>query len=589
MVRTAGSETNILATALPRTIAALVDGITQLFGGLASDPTIGAAFPNLVVAAQGGEDTLRSLAVEQIFTASPLGGISVTQLGNFGVPAAFLTAFQHVPEYAIWAAGEASQPVATVSIGAPLSNSIYGVMTSDPTGMTAAGMLTTDAATLASTFTIPEFQAQLWKGYLNHLMTTYGVDAFAQMLGPSLGPQSSGILVKRTVEDWIFGYYDPVVSPLFPADDPRRYIRSVTKIRNASTIDEDHVPWNVTDTSTWAHAYGSTPYRMATGIGSPENATNIVRRSDGVGPIVYPHTSHIERVQGKDIASGQYHEIKRSGELVDVSAWADFGMGLDLKRSWTLRHRQGQTVVKNTKVSVETYGIAHEEFVACPVNQTACGRNTKYHGTFNVSGFELVPSVYTLPHGYRADPRVFGGYVDHTSPTSAFSPNATKHDALFMIYQPSGNTFGMRVPIQQNFKIEPTDVFFTTLWSGASPGDDVYVPISWISLEYDMDEAFYESIKDTVTHFELLVATWTYICPAICAMGILISAVTLYVRRALRRRLVDNERYERESTRDESRAIGSFKEKGFVQALKKKDTELFDVENAPAGAVYGQP
>ena len=153
MVRTAGSETNILATALPRTIAALVDGITQLFGGLASDPTIGAAFPHIVVAAQTGEESLRALALEQIFTASPLGGISVTQLGNFGVPAALLAAFQHVPEYAIWAAAEASQPVTTVSIGAPVSNSIYSAMTSDTTGMTAAGMLMTDAATLATTFT----------------------------------------------------------------------------------------------------------------------------------------------------------------------------------------------------------------------------------------------------------------------------------------------------------------------------------------------------------------------------------------------------------------------------------------------------
>ena len=130
-------------------------------------------------------------------------------------------------------------------------------------------------------------------------------------------------------------------------------------------------------------------------------------RSDGAGPVVYPHTSHIERVRGKDIASGQYHEIKRSGESVDVSVWADFGMGLDLKRSLTLRHRQGQTVEKNAKVSVETYGIAHEEFVACPVNQTACGRNTKYHGTFNVSGFELIPSVYTLPHGVSYRPSRF--------------------------------------------------------------------------------------------------------------------------------------------------------------------------------------
>ena len=232
-------------------------------------------------------------------------------------------------------------------------------------------------------------------------------------------------------------------------------------------------------------------------------------------------------------------------------------------------------------VSVETYGIAHEEFVACPVNQTACGQ-TKYHGTFNVSGFELIPSVYTLPRGIVSIPSLAGTWTT-TSLTSPFSPNATKHDALFMIYQPSGNTFGMRVPIQQNFKIEPTDVFPRRL--GSSPGDDVYVPISWMSLEYDMDDSFYESIKDTVTHIELLVATWT--CPAICAMGIVLSRIMLYIRRALRRRLVDNERYERDITRDDSRAIGSFKEKGLVQALKKRIPN-YSMSRPPL-ARHGQP
>ena len=64
--------------------------------------------------------------------------ISVTQLGNFEFPPRF-AAFQHVPEYAIWAAAEASQPVTTVSIGAPVSNSIYSAMTSHTTGMTASG------------------------------------------------------------------------------------------------------------------------------------------------------------------------------------------------------------------------------------------------------------------------------------------------------------------------------------------------------------------------------------------------------------------------------------------------------------------
>jgi hypothetical protein len=59
MVKTAGSEANILYTAIPQTLSGLVGGITQLFGAMASDPTLGAAFPNLVAAALGGPTALR--------------------------------------------------------------------------------------------------------------------------------------------------------------------------------------------------------------------------------------------------------------------------------------------------------------------------------------------------------------------------------------------------------------------------------------------------------------------------------------------------------------------------------------------------
>jgi hypothetical protein len=162
MVKTAGSEANILYTAIPQTLSGLVGGITQLFGAMASDPTLGAAFPNLVAAALGGPTTLQALAVEQIFTASPLGGLSVTQLAGLGVPAAFLTGFPSVPEYASWAAAQASQPVSVVAINSPTSTVLYQAVVGDSTGMTAVGMLTMDTTTLAATFTISALHAQLW-------------------------------------------------------------------------------------------------------------------------------------------------------------------------------------------------------------------------------------------------------------------------------------------------------------------------------------------------------------------------------------------------------------------------------------------
>jgi hypothetical protein len=586
MVKTAGSETNILALMLPPTLSTLVAGVVMLFSGMALDPTLGAMFPNLVSALQSGTDAMNALALEQIFTAAPLGGISITQLASFGVPSSLLTGFPDVPEYANYAAVAASLPVSAVSIASPASTAMYTSIVSDPTGLTGIGILSMTPAAVATAYSISAAQAQLWQGYLAHIMGTYAANAFRVSLGPVLGPTSGGMLIKRPVQEWIFGYTDPVVSARYATDDPRRIMRFVTKIRDLATVEVDHVPWTVADTSKWAYTYGSTPYRLATGVGSPEEATDILQRSDGgVGAIAYPHSAHLEKVTGKDIIIGQYHDIKKHGASVDVTAWADFGMGLDLKRSVTLRHQPGRAVEKNAKVSVETFTIAFEEYLPCPINQTSCGRNTVYHGSFNTSGFEIISSVYTLPHGHRADPRVYGGYIDPSSPSSPFRPDESRHDIEFFIYERTGNTMGMRVPIQQNFKIEPTDVFYKTLWQSGS-GSEVFVPITWTSLEYDMSKDFYTSIEDTITHIELLVVTWTYICPAICFMGILFSGVKLYVRSALNRRLVDDAQFAKDASRDESRALGSFRDKNLVQGLKTKDEELLAAtrSDAPASA-----
>jgi hypothetical protein len=144
----------------------------------------------------------------------------------------------------------------------------------------------------------------------------------------------------------------------------------------------------------------------------------------------------------------------------------------------------------------------------------------------------------------------------------------------------------MRVPIQQNFKIAPTDIFYSTLWSGASSEDEVHVPISWTSLEYDMDEEFYTKIKDTIDFIEILFATWRYICPVLSCVLILLSGVTLYVRRALDRRLVDSDRYAMEAMKDNSQAMQTFYDKNIVSALKKKNFELAadETDVAPAAA-----
>lgn len=69
-----------------------------------------------------------------------------------------------------------------------------------------AGFAKGPADSLAAAYDMTLRQVQLVKGYLQHLTATYVAPAFAaNVLGPPLGPQSGGLLVARSVGDWLNG------------------------------------------------------------------------------------------------------------------------------------------------------------------------------------------------------------------------------------------------------------------------------------------------------------------------------------------------------------------------------------------------
>jgi hypothetical protein len=80
-------------------------------------------------------------------------------------------------------------------------------------------------------------------------------------MGPFLGPASSGIFIKRTVDQWINGYEDPLTSPRYPPGDPRRLVRAVTKTFQNSDLEAatavDRLPHAVTDRKEWAGLGGA--------------------------------------------------------------------------------------------------------------------------------------------------------------------------------------------------------------------------------------------------------------------------------------------------------------------------------------------
>ncbi len=78
---------------------------------------------------------------------------------------------------------------------------------SDPAARAAvAGFAQGPPDLLAAAYDMTLRQVQLVKGYLQHLTATYLAPAFANnVLGPPLGPHSGGLLVARSVGDWLNG------------------------------------------------------------------------------------------------------------------------------------------------------------------------------------------------------------------------------------------------------------------------------------------------------------------------------------------------------------------------------------------------
>lgn len=70
-------------------------------------------------------------------------------------------------------------------------------------------------------------------------------------------------------------------------------------------IDDDYVLWSVNDIFMWVYVYGFMFYCIVIGVNSFENATNVLRRFDGVaGLIMYFYMLYVENVVGKIIVFG---------------------------------------------------------------------------------------------------------------------------------------------------------------------------------------------------------------------------------------------------------------------------------------------
>lgn len=564
LVRAYGSELNFLYALTPRVVAGALDGIVSVFQALAANPATAAAMPHVAAAAADESGAaLRALAEAQWADCSALGGASVVDLA---LPAEVLAAFPIAPELCAYVKASTNGTMPGFAPGEAAATRAF-LTEYDPSGVSALGFLAADAADAAAavsafaaaaniTAAVTATHALLTKGYVDAVARTYGKNAAAAAMGPLLGPESSGMFVARSAEAWLMGYVDPLTSSRYPAGDPRRLVRAVTKTFLHDDLDSgvDRVPREVADRAEWP-GLGATPWTLATGADDADRALDVLESTGGAGATgsgdatryayVVGNETAYEPVSGKYAARAVYLDVKESGATSnpDVAAWFDFGGSLDLGRAVRLEF-EGSSWFAHEDVELHTFRVSRDALLPCPVSRANCLFHSNAHGAFNVTDHRSIPTVVTMPHGLDADQRLWG-FVDPAAPNNSsanpFTPRPEKHQMEWDVFELSGDVLGMRLRYQNNFLVSPTDVFYPNLWrpdpeKRAFDGEKgVYLPIAWADVSWRAPQSAVDDIAAIIKEATSLTIVYMIGLPGASFLFVAYHAFALYVKRRVAR------------------------------------------------------
>ena len=214
-------ESQLVLAMAPTALTTMITGMDMLFAGM-------------------GYNRTNVRAIDQWASCSELGGISFAALHKVMPQMAEMTrAFQSAPpEYCAYAQTSLDAMAQLQPPGAvpQLSDALLDAVEAnrvllDPfvgilgaaNGATNVGVLLQAPPLMIShIYGISELKATLLQGYVGTVVLEAARSAFAGLLGPRLGRGSSGVLIRRTAEEWVYGYNDTLVNTLQPGTRPFR-------------------------------------------------------------------------------------------------------------------------------------------------------------------------------------------------------------------------------------------------------------------------------------------------------------------------------------------------------------------------------
>ncbi len=458
-----GSETSLIMAFLPQ----IFDGLFQALRGivaLSADPA-------------ATEADLDELALSQWANCSALGA-SVASLP------AYQESDPYVPELGAWKSANVDNSSIESGVSADVARKIFSKQVGSPAAgdffpdamSFIGGMLMMPEATFAAMAGMPEAQVAVMKGYLYYVVGTYGTLTLQAAVGPALGDQSSGLLVKRSAKDLLEGWQDPLLAAFAPGMNLSYNLGFHTDL--IDSIDAQMASGLLNSSHPFVFAK-----EAKTGQYDPSEIGEVVRFG---GQQEMQHGNGTEPVRGlsMDPASGfRFYNFRHA---TDFEVFHE-----GVQRPLTFMKDDKDSVVH--KIDALHFSLDPNETVTCGANATQCLYADNVNGAWNASSIYMAPTLGSFPHWSPEE-----GYGANDIQLSFNAKN--RREWGYDIEPRMGIALRTSVPFQYNYLVAKTDVLHPAIWTpsdggqqaATASGDGVWIPQFYYDLmaEISAKDAF---------------------------------------------------------------------------------------------------
>jgi hypothetical protein len=366
--------------------------------------------------------------------------------------------------------------------------------------------------------------------YVQFVAFTYAKAAYARMLGPPLGRNSSGPIVGRSFDEWHFGFDEPLLAALKPRDPAapwwaynglaaprgRRMSDAPRWAALAAAVGAGAAPEGAAERFfSNAIATGRPgPYLAEAGDVLEDNGAAWVRHQGGVTAVRGRITRTL--MAGFGDMSQMPFGIKDAPTVnwywgrLDLAV--DPGAGLGLGRPVPLTRKGPYAPYMLHYVAAVDYHLPAETLTPCgadlrnasaaavEASRLACVYGDDVAGAWNLSAVGS-PIFFTRAHFYGADPAMAASLGPDAA--AVLQPDEAEHNWAASLDTSIGVPLTIRLTMQMVIALRPSPVFFPAMWNGApGPGGFTFYPATWTKVRSVLDDVMVRAaLRAALRHY----------------------------------------------------------------------------------------